>query len=126
MTWAIFAQLVGSLGFPIVAIAVFAVWYSKQEEKRRQDDKDYREKQRKDDLKRDADYRLDCKEREIILNQTIKESNENNRFILEANKDLMASNKELLESNKIVLDTNKSLCDKIDFKLDKIIETINK
>lgn len=119
MTWVIFAQLVGSLGFPIVAIAVFAAWYSKQEEKRRLDEKEERAKLRKDDKKRDDDYRLDCKEREDRLNRTVEQSNESNKLILEANK-------ELLEANKVILDTNRSLCEKIDFKLDKIIDTIKK
>lgn len=100
MTWAIFAQLVGSVGFPILAIAFFAKWYATQEEKRRVDEKEDREKQRNDDWKRDQEYRQDCKEREATLNDLVKSTNETNTYILKANNELLESNKILMNDYK--------------------------
>lgn len=97
MEWTLFAQLVGGLGFPIVAIAIFAWWYSKQEEKRRLDYKEDREKQRQDDIKRDAEYREDCKEREEKLLKAVNDTNELNKNLSNTNEKVTAINERLVE-----------------------------
>lgn len=100
VTWTLFIQAVGSLGFPILAIACFAIWYSKREDKREEINNKRFDQQRKDDIKRDAEYRQDCKEREARLNELVKETNATNTYILKANDEILSSNRILMDDYK--------------------------